>query len=190
MKPSSITAVLSAVVVVGSASLARAQEHVVQKTETVTESGGPSRSMMVSGLVTFSAVYIPSIIVAATSDRSADQRLYIPFAGPWMALPNRGDCGPDTARSCNAETTYKVLLVADGVIQALGAVLFIRSFFTPGGPHGEHDDPRGDLPCRPQRGRLELRPHGDRRLLTRRKISHEGGKARAPFRLSSFMLAA
>lgn len=152
MKLSSIAAVMGAVVVVGTASLARAQEkkvaqktdvavegvprseeppRVVEKTETTTETGGPSRAMMASGVVTFGLAYIPSVVVAATSDRTPDHRLYIPFAGPWMALPDRGGCGGETGHGCNAETTYKVLLVVDGIVQALGGVLFVRSFFTP-----------------------------------------------------------
>ena len=99
--------------------------------ETVTEKGGPSRSMLMSGVVTFGLTYGAGAIVAATSSRAADHDMFVPVAGPWMALFNRGDCGGATGRSCDTETTYKVLIVADGIGQALGALMVIDAFFNP-----------------------------------------------------------
>ncbi|MEP7051558.1 MAG: hypothetical protein ABJB12_14450, partial [Pseudomonadota bacterium] len=52
--------------------------------ETVTERGGPSHSMLFSGLATFGISYGAAAVVAAESDLGADHRLYVPFAGPWM----------------------------------------------------------------------------------------------------------
>jgi hypothetical protein len=57
--------------------------------------------------------------------------MFVPVAGPWMALFDRGGCGGNTGRSCDVETTYNVLIVADGIGQALGATMIIGSFLNP-----------------------------------------------------------
>jgi hypothetical protein len=99
--------------------------------ETVTQRGGPSRAMLSGGILTLGVTYGAGAIVAATSDRDSDHRLFVPIAGPWMALFDRGDCGGTTGRSCDLETTYKVLIVADGIGQALGATMIIGAFLSP-----------------------------------------------------------
>ena len=100
-------------------------------TETLTEKGGPSRTMLASGIITFGVTYGAGAIVAATSPVSADQQMFVPIAGPWMDLFERPDCGGNTGRSCNAETTYKVLIVADGIGQAIGALTVVEAFLNP-----------------------------------------------------------
>jgi hypothetical protein len=99
--------------------------------ETVTQKGGPSRIMLASGLITFGVTYGAGAIVAATSPLSADQRLFVPIAGPWMDVFDRPDCGGATGRSCDVETAYKVLIIADGVGQAIGALTVVEAFFNP-----------------------------------------------------------
>ncbi len=99
--------------------------------ETVTQKGGPSRVMLGSGIVTFGLTYGAGVIVAAESSRDADHNMFVPIAGPWMALFDRGDCGGATGRSCDTETAYKVLIVADGVGQALGALMVVQAFLNP-----------------------------------------------------------
>lgn len=101
------------------------------QSDTVTERGGPSRAMLFSGLGTFGISYGAAALVAATSDLDADHRLYVPIAGPWMALSDRGPCGIDAPRTCDAATTNKVLIVTDGVFQALGALLVVEAFLNP-----------------------------------------------------------
>jgi hypothetical protein len=107
---------------------ARAQQT---STETTQEETLPSRAILGSGIVTFGLSYGTGVVVAATSSRPEDHHLYIPLAGPWVDLVNRGDCGALTGRSCDTETTYKVLLAADGVFQALGALAIVDAFLTP-----------------------------------------------------------
>jgi len=81
-----------------------------------------------SGLVLFGVTYGASVIVATTSDHQGDKRLFVPLLGPWLDLGDRGTCGIQN-QSCDRETTYKILLVTDGVLQAasvfvvLGGVL-------------------------------------------------------------------
>jgi hypothetical protein len=105
----------------------------VQQThsETVTERGGPSAGELSSGIVTLGLTYGAAAIVAAESPQSADHRMFVPIAGPWMALANRPGCGGVTGPSCGTETTYTVLIVADGIGQALGSLLIIGSFLHP-----------------------------------------------------------
>ena len=99
--------------------------------ETVTERGGPSRSMLFSGVVTFGISYGAAAVVASESDLSADHSMYVPFAGPWMALSGRGPCGVGTPRSCDAATANKVLIITDGVFQGLGGLLILEAFLNP-----------------------------------------------------------
>jgi hypothetical protein len=87
--------------------------------------------MLVSGLGTFGISYGAAVVVAATSNLDADHRMYVPFAGPWMALSGRGPCGVGTPRSCDAATADKVLIITDGVFQALGGLLVVEAFFNP-----------------------------------------------------------
>ena len=98
--------------------------------EKVTVSG-PNRAMLSSGLFTLGVPYVASVVVAAGSDHPGDNNLYIPVAGPWMDLADRGGCGGFGQPSCNAETGYKVLLVADGILQGLGALNIIGAFAFP-----------------------------------------------------------
>lgn len=91
---------------------------------------GPNRRLIGSGLVTFGLSYIPSLIVAGTSDVGADHHLYVPIVGPWLDLGDRPGCGPGHI-DCDAETTDKVLLVLDGVFQGLGALTTVTGFLSP-----------------------------------------------------------
>jgi hypothetical protein len=104
---------------------------VQSETETTHAKTVPNFYMLGSGLVTFGLSYGVGVVVAGTSSRPEDQHLYVPLAGPWIDLGDRGGCGGTTGRSCDTETTYKVLLGVDGVVQAIGALVVLDSFFTP-----------------------------------------------------------
>jgi len=108
-----------------------AEESTPHQRETVTSKGGPSRGMLISGAVTFGLSYGAAAIVAGTSSLDADRRMFVPFAGPWMALSDRGPCGAGEAKSCNAAAAEKAAIVADGVFQGLGGILVIAAFFNP-----------------------------------------------------------
>ncbi len=123
---------LSVVALLGSSRTARADDVAVQQPNVVkerVETTGPNRALLHSGIWIFVLSYVPAVIVAAESHRNGDKNLYIPIAGPWMALAARERCAPDV--SCSNETVNKVLLVVDGVFQGLGALDFVGAFLFP-----------------------------------------------------------
>ena len=83
-----------------------------------------------TGALVFAGSYGASAIVAATSDHPGADRLYVPVAGPWLALNDWGDCPIDEPR-CDKNTTDKVLLVADGVFQAAGVITMVTGILSP-----------------------------------------------------------
>jgi hypothetical protein len=93
--------------------------------------GGPNAMLLKSGLFVFGIPYGASIVVAATSNRDEDKNLYIPFAGPWIDFAGRQDCGNEGNPSCSGETAIKVLLAADGILQAIGGIELISAFLVP-----------------------------------------------------------
>ncbi len=101
------------------------------RSETVTSKGGPSMPMLMSGVFTLGLTYGAAAVVAGTSSLDADHSMFVPVAGPWMALFNRGGCGGTTGPSCDKQTADKVLIVADGIGQALGALMIVDAFLNP-----------------------------------------------------------
>ena len=87
----------------------------------------PNRPMLITGLVLLGASYGASAIVAATSERAEDEKLYYPIVGPWMDLDER-DC---RARPCGNEDLNKGLLIGDGIVQGVGALAVVFSLFIP-----------------------------------------------------------
>jgi hypothetical protein len=101
------------------------------RSETVTSKGGPSEPLLMSGVLTLGLTYGAAAVVAATSSLDADHRMFVPVAGPWMALFNRGGCGGPIGPSCDTQTADRVLIAADGIGQALGAFMIIDAFLNP-----------------------------------------------------------
>ena len=97
-----------------------------QVKEETTSGYAPNPYLLTSGLLVFGVPYIASVIVASSSDHYGDSHLYVPIAGPWMDLADRGPTnGNDT------EATNKVLLGINGVFQALGALEMVGAFVFP-----------------------------------------------------------
>jgi hypothetical protein len=110
-------------------STASAQDPVqVTYDSTERETVRPNRPMLYTGLAVIAASYIPPVVVAATSSRAGDEYLYIPLAGPWIDLGERGGCGPNP---CGEEAVYKGLLIATGVAHVVGTGLILSSLFVP-----------------------------------------------------------
>jgi hypothetical protein len=95
--------------------------------ETATEASGleshspnaPDRPLLGAGIFLLATSYLPATAVAGASDRQADQRLFIPVAGPWLDLAQRGPC----VLGCGSEMAYRSLIVTDGILQGLGAFM-------------------------------------------------------------------
>jgi len=101
--------------------------------QTVTETDTGPNPLLMSGLVGFGASYGAAVIVAASSNHQGDNRLYVPILGPWLDIGDRGDC-PVKSSACDNETTNKVLLVADGVIQGASALAIVGGILSVGSP--------------------------------------------------------
>jgi hypothetical protein len=110
--------------VFATAALATSTAHAQEERERIR----PNRPLLYSGLGVIAASYVPPIVVAATSDRAADKNLFIPVAGPWLDLAERGGCGPNP---CETEAMYKTLLVTTGIAHLVGAGLVVSSFIVP-----------------------------------------------------------
>lgn len=102
------------------------------QTEVVTDNW--NAQVFASGAVLFGATYGASVIAASTTDRSEDNRLFVPVLGPWLDLNDRGDC-PVAEQNCDTETSIKVLLVADGVLQAAGILTMADALIFPSHSH-------------------------------------------------------
>ena len=87
----------------------------------------PNRPMLVTGVVVLGGTYAASAIVAAASDRKADNKLYLPVVGPWLDLKHR-DC---EVNDCGNDTFNKALLIGDGALQGIGAVTMVLSLVIP-----------------------------------------------------------
>jgi hypothetical protein len=96
---------------------------------TRTESTGPDTRTIVGGIVTFGISYGIALGVAAGSDHEGDHHLFVPIAGPWLDLGDRGSC--PLSRSCAAETANRALIVVDGVFQAIGVLTVVSGFLFP-----------------------------------------------------------
>jgi hypothetical protein len=91
---------------------------------------GPNRALVVTGVVALMGAYVPSVIIGAESLHSTDRHLYVPVAGPWLDLADRPGCGAGSI-GCSRETTNKVLLIASGALQGIGALALLASFVFP-----------------------------------------------------------
>jgi hypothetical protein len=87
-----------------------------------------------AGAIIFGASYGASVIGAAAmedEDDGAWDNLYIPVAGPWLALDELDDCRT-VLDDCNGDsTTEQVLLVTDGIIQGAGILTMAYGLLVP-----------------------------------------------------------
>jgi hypothetical protein len=116
-RPLSLVAAIAAALLTGPAR-ATEQDRVVE--------GGPNRLLLTTGAATFAFGYVSAAYVGATSSSDTDRMLLLPFVGPWASFAARGSCA--TTEACEAEPTYKALLVADGIVQAAGAAQIALAF--------------------------------------------------------------
>jgi len=100
-------------------------DYTAEKTETTIR---PNRPLAIAGGALLVGSYVPSAIVAGTSDVDADKRLWIPVVGPWLDLGQRpcgfGDCG-------STQDFNNALLIGSGVAQGAGTLMLLSSLFIP-----------------------------------------------------------
>lgn len=85
---------------------------------TTRRSRRPNVPLLSTSSLLFLGSYLPTIIYQGAKDRN--DNLYIPIAGPWM----------DLAQGSHS-TAEKTLLSLSGVVQGLGALGIVSSFFIP-----------------------------------------------------------
>jgi hypothetical protein len=110
--------------------VAVAQPVVEHEQETIVVTDNWNAPVVATGALVFLGSYGASVVVAGSSDHAGADRLYVPVAGPWLALQDWGQCSI-TSPSCDKSTTDKVLLVADGIFQAAGIVTMLDGLFEP-----------------------------------------------------------
>jgi len=84
-------------------------------------------SALVFGGVLLGGAWLTSVIVGATSGLSANQWLFVPFAGPFAAYAARDACTPtaNDPTSCFEDGGTRVALAFDGALQITGLLLMI-----------------------------------------------------------------
>jgi hypothetical protein len=84
--------------------------------------------IIVTGSILFIGGYAGALGSAWASDRPEYDQMYIPIAGPFMTLAERGTCSQLPCRGSGGE---KVFLVADGMLQSVGLVMTIAGLVIP-----------------------------------------------------------
>jgi hypothetical protein len=81
----------------------------------------PNRPLLITGSVLLGGAYLPALVAAGLSDRNGDDKMFIPVAGPWMTL-RQGE---------EESGGQKALLIADGAVQGLGALMMLAGLVVP-----------------------------------------------------------
>ena len=89
---------------------------------------GPNRLLLGTGITTLGFAYGIAAYVGATTERSSERWLIVPFAGPWLALANREGCAETGTTPCDVDPAFRGLLVADGLLQLAGAAQIALAF--------------------------------------------------------------
>lgn len=89
-------------------------------TTTIYKKSTPNKAVLITGGAMFVGSYATTAALAGASDTERDKHLYIPVAGPWMALGQNDFSTRDT-----------VLIAGSGVLQGAGIGLMVASLFIP-----------------------------------------------------------
>jgi hypothetical protein len=91
---------------------------------TVYQHRRPNTPLLITGGALLVGTYVTTAAIAGSNGPDADHDLYIPVAGPWINLADRS-----TDRENNTRDT--VLIAGSGVLQGVGALMLLTSFFVP-----------------------------------------------------------
>jgi hypothetical protein len=115
-QPTSTTTTTSAEAMMAPPSVPREEDSV-----TVYRNRRPNTALLITGTSLLVSTYATTAAIqAGTGREGVDDHLYIPIAGPWINLANE-----------QHETRDNLLIAGSGVLQGVGAALFITSFFVP-----------------------------------------------------------
>lgn len=91
---------------------------------TVYQKRVPNKAVLITGGALLVGTYATTAALTAANGPVADKDLYIPVAGPWINLADRGS-------DRSNETRDTVLIAGSGVLQGIGALMAVTSFFIP-----------------------------------------------------------
>lgn len=93
---------------------------------TVSETRRPNKAILITGAALLASTYVTTAAVVGANGPVSDHDLYIPVVGPWINLADRSCVG-----ECPDETRDKWLIAGSGVLQGVGAIMTLTSFFVP-----------------------------------------------------------
>jgi hypothetical protein len=84
----------------------------------------PNKVVLVTGGALLVGTYATTAALTAANGPTEDKDLYIPVVGPWINLADRGD-------NRSNQTRDTILIAGSGVLQGIGALMAVSSFFIP-----------------------------------------------------------
>lgn len=84
----------------------------------------PNKALLITGGSLLVGTYATTAALTAANGPTADKDLYIPVVGPWINLADRGNDRTDATRD-------GILIAGSGVLQGIGAIMAVSSFFVP-----------------------------------------------------------
>jgi hypothetical protein len=94
------------------------------ETSTVYQRRSPNRPLLITGGALLVGTYATTAAISGVNGPVADRDLYLPVVGPWINLADRSSDRQNNTRDV-------VLIAGSGVLQGVGAVMLISSFFIP-----------------------------------------------------------
>ena len=91
----------------------------------------PNMPLLAAGGIAFLGAYVPSFVVAASSDHDGDKWLYAPLVGPWIDLASRGCDNDVELPTCGTNGFDRAGLITSGVAQAIGVAAIFGGFTLP-----------------------------------------------------------
>ena len=85
----------------------------------------PNKAMLITGSSFLVSTYVTTAALAGYNGGIGDKDLYIPIVGPWINIAERT---PSTYANNTRDT---VLIAGSGVLQGVGALMAVASFFVP-----------------------------------------------------------
>ncbi len=85
----------------------------------------PNKALLITGSSLFVSTYATTAALAGANGGLGDKDLYIPIAGPWINIADRNGANYEN------NTRDTVLIAGSGVLQGIGALMAVSSFFVP-----------------------------------------------------------